>query len=305
MIEKLHLNEDIREEKERLTGKRLAITSGGKTLFEDIDKIVYIDDLYHDLLRRDFTINTLCMTKDGAIIDLLDGKKDLNERIIRVVGDANIKLSEDLLRIMRAIRFATTLNFNLDTSTRACILKYAPLLKKLSYERKKEELNKIFLSPNNQYGIKLMLELGLDQSLDIPNLKKVDVYDDISALWTILDVDDLYPFSHNEKKQMKLIREIAKHDPLESYSLYQNGLYLSILAGMLNHIDKTKITQQYESLPIKTSHDLAITSDKICDTLNKKPGPWLKLMLEDITKKIINGYIKNEQTAIIKYIMSI
>ena len=78
-------------------------------------EVKYVNDLYTDLLRRDFVINTLCMDDNGKIIDYLGGQIDLEKRIIRCVGDSYVKFSEDSLRILRAIRFATILDFELSS----------------------------------------------------------------------------------------------------------------------------------------------------------------------------------------------
>ena len=75
------------------------------------DEVQYVDNLYQDLLRRDFTINSICMDKDENIIDLLHGKDDMNKKFIRTIGNSDQKFSQDALRILRAIRFATTLDF--------------------------------------------------------------------------------------------------------------------------------------------------------------------------------------------------
>ena len=120
--------------------------------------IQYIDDLYPDLLRRDFVINTLCMDDKGEIIDYFGGQKDINNRIIRTVGDAYIKFSEDSLRILRAIRLATILNFDLSDEVIDAIHKTKELVKDLSYTRKKEEIDKIFNSTNRDKGIKYLLD---------------------------------------------------------------------------------------------------------------------------------------------------
>ena len=163
------------------------------------NEIKYINDLREDLLRRDFTINTICMDKDGNIIDYLDGKKDLGKRLIRTVGDSYTKFNEDALRILRAIRFATILNFNLDDDLKEAILKTKHLLKNISYTRKKSELDKIFNSPNFKKGIKTILDLGLDKELEISNLYKV-LDSDVSSsigIWSILNVSDKYPFNKN------------------------------------------------------------------------------------------------------------
>ena len=86
-------------------------------------KIEYIDRLDEDLLRRDFTINTMCIDKDGRDIDLMGANKDLEARIIRMVGDPKTRLKEDVLRILRAVRFATVLNFELDNNLKIYIKK--------------------------------------------------------------------------------------------------------------------------------------------------------------------------------------
>ena len=77
-------------------------------------ELEYTTSFIEDIKRRDFTINSLCMNSKGEIIDLFDGRKDINNKIIRCLGDANKKFNEDPLRILRAIRFATNLNFKLD-----------------------------------------------------------------------------------------------------------------------------------------------------------------------------------------------
>lgn len=167
------------------------------------EKIEYVDNLSEDLQRRDFTINTICMDKEGNIIDLLDGKKDIDNKIIKVVGDTDLKIKEDALRILRAVRFATTLNFRLDDDLYKAIKKYGYLVKNLSFYRKRQELDKIFLSDNIDYGIQLLKELGLDEYLEIKlDFKKTDLL----GIWAQINNMN-YPFTKNE---MNIINEYRK-----------------------------------------------------------------------------------------------
>ena len=99
-------------------------------------KIKYISNLKEDLLRRDFTINTLCMDSQGNIIDLLNGKEDLDNKLIKTVSSPRQKIKEDSLRILRGVRFATILDFNIESKTKKYLTKYGYLLEKLSYSRK-------------------------------------------------------------------------------------------------------------------------------------------------------------------------
>ena len=77
-------------------------------------EVKYINSLNEDIVRRDFTINTIAMNKDGEIVDYLNGVKDLQNRLIRCVGDPTQKIKEDPLRILRALRFSIILDFKLE-----------------------------------------------------------------------------------------------------------------------------------------------------------------------------------------------
>ena len=189
-------------------------------------KIKYINDLKEDLKRRDFTINTLCIDSSGNMIDLLNAKDSLDSKIIKTVGNAKNKISEDALRILRAIRFATILNFKLDEELKKNIKRYGSLLKKLSYYRKKEELDKIFSSTNVKYGIDLILELGLEEYLEIPNLKNIVITSSSIGIWAQLDCLNKYSFTNNEKDLIIKINEIRKLKSFDNFVLYKNGLYL-------------------------------------------------------------------------------
>ena len=116
-------------------------------------KIVYTNSLIIDLKRRDFTMNTLCMDKDGNVIDKLDAIDDIKNGIIKTVGNAYKKISDDAFRILRAIRFATELDFKISDDLKDALLQNRESLNSLSFYRKKQELNKIFSSPNALLGI--------------------------------------------------------------------------------------------------------------------------------------------------------
>lgn len=268
-------------------------------------KIIYINNLKEDLLRRDFTINTFCMDKNGTIIDLFEAKQDLHQKKIETVGDATLKFSEDSLRILRAVRFATKLNFQLSENVKQAILKTKSLLKKLSFQRKKEELEKIFTSPNVKYGVKLLLEFGLDEELDIPKLKEIESFEDILGIWAQLDVCAVYPFSKNERTLINSIQQCLKKDNLDYRTLYQYDLYPNLVAATMKKIPKEKVTKAYEELPIHSKREIAISSMEIANLLHQKPGPFLKECYKDLEQKILTRKLKNEKSALINYIKSL
>lgn len=264
----------------------------------------YIDDLMEDLKRRDFCINTICMNKDGQVIDLLNGQADLEKREINTVGDSIYKFSEDALRILRAVRFATNLNFCLSDEIKKAIIETRHYVRNLSYDRKKEELNKIFGSVNVCYGVKLLLELGLDKELQLNNLKEIKNFDDLMGIWAQLNVENIYPFTKNEKELMKEIREALKLDNLDPFTLYRYGLYVNSVVADIKGIDRKEVTKLYNDLAIKCRSDIVINGRDIMELLNRASGEYLKEILVDVEKKIVIGELENEKEVLEKYILN-
>lgn len=265
-------------------------------------KIKYIKDLKKDLLRRDFTINTLCINKDNEIIDVLGVKEDLDKKILRTVGNPKYRIKEDALRILRCIRFATILDFDIESKTRHYLTKYSYLLKKLSMNRKKEELDKIFMSPNKEKGIKLLIDLNLTNALDINKLPSIILCTDIIGLWCQLEVDDIYPFTKVEKEHMELLRELLSHDKLDNNLLYKYGLYLCTVYADIKGLSKRKLNTMYQNLSIKSRKEINMQSSEIPVILNKEPGKYIKYIIDDIEEKIVNNQLENKYEVLKEYI---
>lgn len=266
------------------------------------DKIEYINDLYEDIIRRDFTINSLCMDKDGNIIDLLNVRDDIDKKIVKAIGDPNERFREDSLRILRAVRFSVTLEFELDRELIKAIKECSYLLKDLSYYRKKDELDKIFTCKNSLNGIKLLIDLGLDKVLELDNLDKVKRTNSLIGVWAILNVWDKYPFTNNEKALMKDINIVMERNNLDPMTLYKYGLYVNSVAGEMKDLDIKKITESYDNLIIHKRKDLDITSDDIIKCINKKPGPFINEIYNDIENEVLYRRLNNNKEDIIKYI---
>ena len=121
-------------------------TESGYTDSRRPDGVAFVKTVNEDLSRRDFTVNAMAMAKRGDIIDLFGGRDDLHNKIIRCVGDAETRFSEDALRMLRAVRFSAQLGFSIDAATEAAIKKLAPLAKNLSRERVRAEMMKTLLT---------------------------------------------------------------------------------------------------------------------------------------------------------------
>ena len=134
------------------------------------DNVIFSKDISEDLSRRDFTINALAYrTNTDELIDLYDGQKDLENKIIRTVGIADERFNEDPLRLMRGVRFAAQLGFGLEIETMNSIAKNFNLLEHISVERIREEFVKIINSNSPAGGIEMLRRFNLLQHI-IPEL---------------------------------------------------------------------------------------------------------------------------------------
>ena len=114
-------------------------------------EVSFTGSLEEDLKRRDFTINALAYNETAGLIDIFEGQKDLKDGIIRCVGNAEERFTEDALRMLRAIRFSAQLGYRIEENTLAAIHKLAGNLEKISAERIQTELLKLMVSPHPDY----------------------------------------------------------------------------------------------------------------------------------------------------------
>lgn len=122
--------------------------------------VEFTEDLIEDLKRRDFTINAMAYNSQKGLVDAFNGIKDLQDGIIRCVGCAKDRFTEDALRILRAIRFSAQLGFVLEAETKEAIVELAPNLKNISAERIQVELVKLMMSPNPEF-VRIAYETGV------------------------------------------------------------------------------------------------------------------------------------------------
>ena len=261
-------------------------------------KVVYINNLKDDLERRDFTINAICMNKNGKIIDLLNGCKDLDRRTIKMIGSIDVKLKEDPLRIMRAIRFACILDFKIEDELYEKIKEYSYLVGDLSKERIKNELDKILISKNYKYGLELMKDTKISEVLEI-NYDDINYVDDLLGMWAQVKVLNI-PFTNVEKGNIIKITEVLDIGKIDNEVLYKYGLYISRVAGKILNIKTTLISKMYNKLPIKSREDIDIKSSDIVDLYGegKIIGDTYKLLESEILKK----RLKNKKSEILKYL---
>ena len=141
-----------------------------KDIYGKEKKVSFVDDIKNDLARRDFTINAMAYNQKEGIIDLYNGQKDIENRIINFIGNAEERVIEDPLRVLRAFRFMSRLDFSLSENTIEAIKKQKDLLKNIPEERITMEFSKLLLGENIKNTLTLMRDTGVLE-LIIPEFK--------------------------------------------------------------------------------------------------------------------------------------
>lgn len=176
------------------------------------DSVTFSKNIEDDLKRRDFTMNAIALQINGegkkVVIDPFEGQEDIKKQIIRAVGDPNERFEEDALRILRAIRIASEIGFTIEEKTGEAMKKTAPILKKISKERIRDEFNRIILSSRPMEGIEMARNMGILEYI-VPELlpaigveqNQAHAYD----VWNHL----MKTLEHSEKKKWGLDIRLA------------------------------------------------------------------------------------------------
>lgn len=169
-------------------------------------EVKFVRELKEDLARRDFTINAMAYNEEEGLVDYFDGINDLNNKIIRTVGDPKKRFSEDALRMLRAIRFSSQLDFIIDKNILLAIKELKNNINNISKERIREEFNKILIS--NPRKINILKECELIDSIvpfigKIYDFHKEDLYNHI-----IISTESIEPILH--LRLIMLLNKIGK-----------------------------------------------------------------------------------------------
>ena len=305
-------------------------TESGYQDFRRPDHVTFVQNLDEDLKRRDFTINSLAMDMHGDIVDLFNGIEDLKNHIIRAVGNPEKRFHEDALRMMRAVRFMSQLEFKLEEKTEQAIKDNHELLKKISVERIREEFVKMGLGPFSRQAFQIFLDTQLSE--DVPDFagKKnlLQVYPQLkfsptveTSLWAVIIIllkvpnENIGKFMRDWKNSnamtekveqiIKMFDLIADHVPTD-YELFEAGEDIIIntidVADILGQpVSSEALVDRYLALPIKTPSELAVDG-RFLIKRGMRPGAQLGRTLNQIRKKVVACEIENSEEAIEQYL---
>ena len=302
-------------------------TESGYQDYRRPDKVEFVRSLKEDLKRRDFTINALAMNAQGEIIDLFAGMADLQQRQIRAVGVAADRFHEDALRMLRAVRFQAQLNFTIEKQTLAGIKTNAALLSHIATERIREEFIKLMEGSNRQAGLISLYQTQLYRfcpglaTYDFPKILQFAAgqITDEATVWSFLAYlgklkrAQVRPFlrqwkvANNNIKLVQAAIELLDNYQGSNWQLYIAGQAATATAAQVLRLTRQRelaeqLTEQYQDLPLKSPHQLAINGQQIMQVLNLSPGPQIGQYLKQIQQAIVAGQLVNDYPTIVNYL---
>lgn len=298
--------------------------------FRRPSEVFFIRSLEEDLKRRDFTMNSIAMDKAGRLIDPFAGREAIGNKLIVTVGSATERFHEDALRMMRAVRFMSQLSFVIDGNTCQALREHASLLEKIAVERKTAEFEKLLQGENRKHAIETLIDTSL--YLYLPGLSghkaallRMLQYKltplSLTEMWGLL----LYMLNINPEKaeiflrqwklpvkKIKLIKEIllwlhyrftaSWTDEALFDAKLEQAVHSQKLHNILNDLPVSnqvqEIKRQYEALPIKDRHELAVGGYDVMEWEGRKGGQWVKEKLALIEKAVLYEKVKNEKESI-------
>ena len=302
-------------------------TESGYQDYRRPDKVEFVRSLKEDLKRRDFTINALAMNAQGEIIDLFAGMADLQQRQIRAVGVAADRFHEDALRMLRAVRFQAQLNFTIEKQTLAGIKTNAALLSHIATERIREEFIKLMEGCNRQAGLISLYQTQLYRfcpglaTYDFPKILQFAAgqITDEATVWSFLAYlgklkrAQVRPFlrqwkvANNNIKLVQAAIELLDNYQGSNWQLYIAGQAATATAAQVLRLTRQQelaeqLIEQYQDLPLKSPHQLAINGQQIMQVLNLSPGPQIGQYLKQIQQAIVAGQLVNDYQTIVNYL---
>jgi len=294
-------------------------------LYEKHRKPLQIDfasSLEEDCRRRDFTINAMAMSAEGIISDFVGGKADLASHLIRAIGNPYERFEEDALRILRAFRFVSKLNFDIEETTYQAICEKKHLLKQLPSERILQEFQAIFGYNHLSKAIRYLCQSGVHEVFESlrngfilaseqENLE-LDLLSFFALSFVLYDgvIPTTFRFSNKERQlieRLMMLVEVTSQDTFNEMIVYANGLSLCLQANKINRIidsnnnQEERIIDLYQSMPIHKTCDLAYKGDHmIADGLSKN-AKIIGDIIDDLIYQVIMKHLPNDFETLREY----
>lgn len=295
---------------------------GEYTDYRHPKNVEFTSDVIKDLQRRDFTINAMAYSENTGLVDVFEGIKDIERKVIRAVGVPIERFNEDALRILRAVRFAARFNYQIEQKTLDAMKSLSCNLEKISYERIREELVQLLMSENPDYFL-ILNGIGAIKAFfpeieisKVPNFDRIkssdNVYVRIALLVEVLnnDAEFLLKKLRFDNKTIKIVLSILDTKIVEeldyvSIKRLLNRYDIEIVRHILSYTDKYEINTHnmqklndiiYNNEPYSRKHLVVNGNDlyKI-GIQNKDMSRVLEKLLDMV---IVNKELNNKKTLI-------
>lgn len=302
-----------------INGEKLEITThrqdGDYIDHRRPESVIFSRALADDLSRRDFTVNALAYSSHSGIVDLFGGVGDIQNGVIRCVGDPQRRFDEDALRILRALRFSSTLGFDIEENTVKAIFENKELIKTVSSERIREELEKLVCGKCacdviDSFRDIFTLILGdFDTNLFCAECSRLEnARDKLALLFCATDGECIrhLKFSNEDSAFYKSVRELYLSDaPVSSYEL-KRSVFIHGEAAVMSALEIKKS-------PMKNTLEKAICNGECMHRrdmringgdlarLGYKQGTEMGRTLDTLFDLVLRDEIPNEQKKLIEY----
>ncbi|MNB72280.1 CCA-adding enzyme [compost metagenome] len=314
------------------------------------ESVTFVADVTEDLRRRDFTINAICMGLSGTLIDPFGGAEDLSQQRIRCVGSADERFGEDALRMLRCIRFASTLDFRVAKNTWRGLLRRRHELAHIAVERVYAELTRIVEGPRPLRGLAMLARSGLlargkapfpwdaDQlAAAAASLTRIGELGSARLRWALLlhalgspaeEADRLmraWTFPGAARKDAARVLRFREAWTAEGEAGPDDGPaasrrrfiaaaltfgcdaaegWLDVLAALPGGEEgaaRVKAAREWlAGMPVRSLAELAVSGGELTAALDRRPGPWLGSLLQELLLAAAEGSVPNERDALVR-----
>ncbi|WP_421379188.1 CCA tRNA nucleotidyltransferase [Bacillus salacetis] len=291
--------------------------------FRRPESVTFITSLKEDLQRRDFTINAIAMDSSGGIHDPFGGESDIHAKIIRTVGSAEERFKEDALRMMRAVRFMAQLDFEMESETLESVRRNGANIRFVAIERLSAEFEKLLSGSFKKASIASLVATGLYKYLPALQRKVLESAASLPVnrltneqMWLLVSFlskgeENLMEHWRLPSKKIKYISKAVKflsgrmEREWDRYTLYLAGISTAYdveevyrVLKLSDQTGRAELEKLYDELPIRNRGELAVTGNDLMKWSGKSGGPWIKEILDNTEKAVINSIIPNQKSTI-------
>lgn len=281
-------------------------------------EIHYSKKLLDDIMRRDYTINALAMPKSLILVDLVNGEKDLQNRLIRIIGNPKVRYKEDPLRILRGLGLMAKLNFTIESKTLRGMIKCRKNLNEIANVKLTGELTNVFNQPYGKKTVKFINRYMLFRY--VKNYQKwlKIIYRKYDKLSTLEKFTILYKMEHQipentcfNKETLQKIREIIEltnyleREPITEYEVYKYDINCLMSADLINTIMLKKYKSQAKNIQrmvkkstIKSKEDINFRPANLIALASGKTGKFVGEIMSQIEQWVVCGKIENDYNVI-------